>query len=298
MIKYYKKWLLPLTLPAILLFVLVILIPFVTGIINSFADWRGTYFVGGDNAFEAFVGLKNYIAAFNNKNFVDSFIYTFKYTLLAVIFINAVALALALMVSKLKRGAGLFRSAFFLPYLLGGLALGFIWQFIFDIIFTNILFSETGILHAEFMRFMTQDPDKFLVALTIMTTWQYAGYYMIIYVTGLNNIPQDLYEAAAIDGATPFQQFRRITVPMLMPAITVVLFLILANSFKLLDQNVALTDGQFGTRMLALNILRVPRDRTPPDYGLAQAEAVIFFIVIAIITFVQVRITKKREVEM
>ena len=143
-----------------------------------------------------------------------------------------------------------------MPNMLGGLALGFIWQFIFQVVFTDILFGPGGVLHIEGLRFMTQSPVKALFALLIMTTWQNAGYMMIIYVGGLNTISGDLYEAASLDGANAFQRFRKITLPLLMPSVTVVLFLTLSNSFKLLDQNVALTDGEFGTRMLALQILR------------------------------------------
>lgn len=296
--QYYKRWLVPLALPAILLFLLVIVVPFFLGILYSFSAWRGTYFAGGENAFEAWVGLKNYIDVFHNEKFLAALGYTIKYTFLSVIFINIFALGFALMVNKITRGAGLFRTVFFLPNLLGGLALGFIWQFIFQVIFTDILFGPNGVLHVEFLRYMTQSPTKGLFALVIMTTWQFAGYMMIIYVTGLNNIPSDMYEAAQIDGANPIQRFFKITFPMLMPAFTVVLFLTLANSFKLLDQNVALTDGNFGTRLLALQILRTTNDTAPPNYGLAQAQAVIFFLLIAVITIIQVIVTKRREVEL
>jgi raffinose/stachyose/melibiose transport system permease protein len=144
---------------------------------------------------------------------------------------------------------------------------------------------------------MTQDSVKAIFALAFLSTWQTAGYMMIIYIAGLNNIPKDMYEAASIDGAPPFLTFRKITVPMLMPAFTIVFFMTLANSFKLLDQNVALTDGDFNTRMLAMQILKTVRDSTPSNYGVAQAQAVIFFIIIAVITMTQVRITKKRELE-
>ena len=184
------------------------------------------------------------------------------------------------------------------PNMLGGLALGFIWQFIFQVVFTDILFGPGGVLHIEGLRFMTQSPVKALFALLIMTTWQNAGYMMIIYVGGLNTISGDLYEAASLDGANAFQRFRKITLPLLMPSVTVVLFLTLSNSFKLLDQNVALTDGEFGTRMLALQILRTLKDTSPPDYGAAQAQAVIFFVVVAVISLIQVYVTGKKEVEM
>ncbi len=132
----------------------------------------------------------------------------------------------------------------------------------------------------------------------MLNTWQYAGYMMIIYVAGLNNISADYYEAASIDGATYWYSFRKITIPMLMPSFTIVFFMTLANSFKLLDQNVALTDGEFGTRLLAMQILRTVKDTSPPNYGKAQAQAVIFFLLVAVITLTQVAITKKKELEM
>ena len=204
----------------------------------------------------------------------------------------------SLMVTSITKGAGLFRTVLFMPNMLGGLALGFIWQFIFQVVFTDILFGPGGVLHIEGLRFMTQSPVKALFALLIMTTWQNAGYMMIIYVGGLNTISGDLYEAASLDGANAFQRFRKITLPLLMPSVTVVLFLTLSNSFKLLDQNVALTDGEFGTRMLALQILRTLKDTSPPDYGAAQAQAVIFFVVVAVISLIQVYVTGKKEVEM
>lgn len=296
--KYYKKWFLPLALPSIILFILVILIPFAVGLLYSFSAWRGTYFVGGSNAFEAFVGIQNYVNAFNNQKFINAFIYTIQFTFLAVISINVLALSLALMVTKISRFSGVFRTIFFLPNLLGGLALGFIWQFIFQIVFSQIVFGgDNPIISIPFLTNMLQDHYKALWALVILVTWQLSGYMMIIYITGLNNIPDDLYEAAKIDGATSFQQFRVITIPMLMPAITIVFFLTLANSFKLLDQNIALTDGNFDTRLLATQILRTTRDTAPPDYGTAQAQAVIFFVLIAVVSLIQVYLTKKKEVE-
>ncbi len=294
----YKKWFFPLVLPALLIFAIVILVPFLLGILYSFTSWRGSYFANADTVWQAFVGFQNYSKAFSNPRFIEALRYTLQYTLLAVLVINLSGLLLALMVTKIRRGAGIFRTVFFLPNLLGGLALGYIWQIIFQVVFTDILFGPEGFFHIEFLSYMTQEPTKALVALAIMTTWQFAGYMMLIYVTGLNNIPIELYEAAEIDGATPLQRFRSITLPMLMPAITVVVFLTLANSFKLLDQNLALTDGNFGTRLLALQILRTIKDTNPPDYGLAQAQAVLFFIMIAIITLLQVSLTKKQEVEM
>jgi raffinose/stachyose/melibiose transport system permease protein len=303
-VNIYKKWFWPFIIPALFLFLLVIVLPFIMGVVNSFAAWRGIYYFNYEtgtragSVFESFVGLKNYQAAFQDERFIRALWYTVRYTVAAVITINIAALCLALLVNHVIRGAGFFRTTFFLPNMLGGLALGFIWQFVFQIIFTDVLFGPGGIIHAEALRYMTQDSVKALFALVLLNTWQTAGYMMIIYIAGLNNIPKDFYEAASIDGASPWCVFRKITVPMLMPSFTVVFFMTLANSFKLLDQNVALTDGEFNTRMLAMQILRTIKDTTPSDYGKAQAQAVIFFIIIAVITLTQVNITKKRELEM
>ena len=295
--KYYKKRFWPLAAPAIILYIMVILIPFVLGVTYSFTAWRGTYFAGADHWWQALVGFENYAKAFHTKKFMEAFLYTIKFTVVAVIVINVVSLAMALLANNIK-GAGIFRTIYFLPNLLGGLALGYIWSFIFEIVFSQILFGETGFLSIPALTNMTQDNTKALFALVMLVTWQMAGYMMIIYTAGLNNIPTELNEAASIDGATKIQQFFHITVPMLMPSFTVVFFMTLANCFKLQDQNIALTDGNFGTRMLALQILRTTRDTSPPDYGLAQAEAVIFFVLIATVSLIQVNATKKKEVEL
>ena len=268
------------------------------GVIYSFTGWRGTYFAGGEHFWQAFVGFDNYIEAFKTKKFIDALIYTVKFTLVAVVVINVVSLSVSLLATYLHRGAAAYRTVYFLPNLLGGLALGYIWQFIFEIVFSKILFGENGIISIPALCNMTQDNTKALFALVMLFTWQMAGYMMIIYTTGLNNIPKDLSEAAAIDGANAWQRFWNITVPMLMPSFTIVFFMTLSKCFMLLDQNIALTDGNFGTRMLATQILRTTRDSAPPDYGLAQAQAVIFFVLIAVVTLIQVSITTKKEVEM
>ena len=204
--KYFKRWFGILVLPAVLLFVLVIALPFFTGIVYSFTSWRGTYFAGG-TLFQSFVGFDNYIKAFTTGTFTRSLWYTVAYTVVAVIAINLVALAFALMLGSIHRGVGMYRTVFFMPNMLGGLAMGYVWQFIFQVVYTDLIFSPDGLLHLEFMRYMTQDPVKALFALVIMTTWQSAGYMMLIYIGGLNSIPSDLYEAAAIDGAGPVRRF-------------------------------------------------------------------------------------------
>ncbi|MDR3248874.1 MAG: sugar ABC transporter permease [Treponema sp.] len=299
----YKRWFWIFTAPALLLFFFVIVLPFIMGVFNSFTSWRGIYYFDpstgtrATSALKSLVGFANYKAALQDPRFIHALWYTIRYTLLAVVSINVTALCLALLVNRIVKATGLFRTVFFLPNMLGSLALGFIWQFIFQIIFTDFLFGPTGLIHVEALRYMTQNSTKALFALVLLNTWQTAGYMMIIYSAGLNNIPRDMYEAASIDGSSGFNTFRKITVPMLMPSFTVVFFMTLAGSFKLLDQNVALTDGEFNTRMLAMQILRTIRDSTPSDYGKAQAQAVIFFIIVAGITLTQVNITKKRELE-
>lgn len=295
--KYYKKWFKILNIPAAILFVVVILVPFIMGMAYSFTAWRGSYFKGSEHWYGALVGFKNYIKVFHSQKFITSFIYTIKFTIVAVVTKNIVSLGMALMVRKVGKGKGFFRTVFFFPNLLGGLAMGFIWSFIFQNVYSLMLFGEDSPIHIPFLCDMLQDPNKAVFAMAIMATWQTAGYLMLIYLNGLNNIPEDLYEAASIDGATAWQKFRHITVPMLMPAFTIVFFLTLSSSFKMLDENLALTGGDFGTRMLSLQILLTTRENTPPNYGMAQAQAVIFFILIAVVSIVQVIVTKRKEIE-
>lgn len=295
--KYYKKWFKILNIPAAILFVVVILVPFIMGVAYSFTAWRGSYFKGSEHWYDALVGFKNYIKVFHSQKFITSFIYTIKFTIVAVVVKNIISLGMALMVRKVGKGKGFFRTVFFFPNLLGGLAMGFIWSFIFQNVYSLMLFGEDSPIHIPFLCDMLQDPNKAVFAMAIMATWQTAGYLMLIYLNGLNNIPEDLYEAASIDGATAWQKFRHITVPMLMPAFTIVFFLTLSSSFKMLDENLALTGGDFGTRMLSLQILLTTRENTPPNYGMAQAQAVIFFILIAVVSIVQVIVTKRKEIE-
>ena len=295
--KYYKKWFKILNIPAVILFVVVILAPFIMGVAYSFTAWRGSYFKGSEHWYGALVGFKNYLKVFHSQKFITSFIYTIKFTVVAVVVKNIVSLGMALMVRKVGKGKGFFRTVFFFPNLLGGLAMGFIWSFIFQNVYSLMLFGEDSPIHIPFLCNMLQDPNKAVFAMAIMATWQTAGYLMLIYLNGLNNIPEDLYEAASLDGATAWQKFRHITVPMLMPAFTVVFFLTLSGSFKMLDENLALTGGDFGTRMLSLQILLTTRENTPPNYGMAQAQAVIFFILVAVVSIVQVIITKRKEIE-
>lgn len=295
--RFYKKWFFPLILPALICYMAAVGIPFITGIAYSFTSWRGTYFAGG-SFWESFVGFDNYAKVFTGGKFLYSLGYTALYTVVAVVLLNVVALGMALLINSITKGAGVLRTILFMPKMLGGLAMGFVWQFIFQVIFTDILFGPNGVVHVEFLTYMTQDPVKALFALGIMNTWSMAGYLMLMYVIGLNSIPGDVYEAASIDGANSIQTFFKIRLPLLMPSITISLFLVISDSFKMLDQNVALTNGDYNTRMLALQILRTIKDSNPPNYGVAQAQSVIFFLIVATISIIQVSITRKKEVQM
>lgn len=295
--KFYKKWFKVLMIPAVILFVVVIILPFIMGLVYSFTAWRGSYFKGSENWWGSIVGFKNYFKVFQSEKFITALVYTLKFTLIAVIFKNVTSLCLAMMIKKIGKGKGVFRTVYFFPNLLGGLAMGFVWSFIFQNVFSLILFGGSSAIQIPWLCNMLQDPGKALIAMALMSTWQSAGYMLLIYLNGLNNIPEDLYEAASIDGAGAWQKFKSITMPMLMPAFTVVFFLTMSGSFKMLDENLALTEGNFGTRMLSLQILFTTRENIPPNYGMAQAQAVIFFLLIAIIGIAQVIITKRKEIE-
>lgn len=302
--RYFKKWFWPLMIPAILLFTLVIAIPFITGVLYSFTNWRNTYFWTGsinaghkvDHWYQALVGFKNYLKIFQSEDFLNSLFYTFAFVLVAVIMINITALLLSLMLSSIKKHANFLRAVYFMPNMLSGLALGFIWQFIFEIVYTNIFFGPDSIVHISFLCDMTHNKWKALFALAFVATWQMAGYMVLILTNGLKNIPKDLYEATEIDGASSWERFKAVTLPMLMPAFTVVFFLSLANCFKVFDLNVALTNGDFGARLISLDIIKTT-DKSYRNYGLAQAESVIFFIIVAIVTLKQMRRTRSKEVE-
>ena len=302
--RYLKKWFWPLMAPAILLFSFVIVVPFVTGVLYSFTNWRNTYFWAGsineghkvDHWTHSFVGFKNYIKMLQSEDFLNSLFYTFAFALTAVIMISIVALLLSLMLSSINKHSNFLRAVYFMPNMLSGLALGFIWQFIFEIVYTKVLFGPNSILHISFLCDMTHDKWKALFALAFVATWQMAGYMVLILTNGLNNISQDLYEAAEMEGSNFWGRFKNITLPMLMPAFTVVFFLSLAYCFKVFDLNVALTNGDFGARLISLDIIKTI-DKSYRNYGLAQAEAVIFFVIVAVITLVQMRKIRNKEVE-
>lgn len=275
--------------PILIAFLVVVIIPALIGIYYSFTDWNGI-------VNEAkWIGIDNYREIFSNKEeFLNAFIFTAKITAVLVVTINLTGFGLALLVTRGLKFSNFLRSVFFMPNLIGGLILGFVWQFIFIKVFDSIG-SKLG---WEFMQGWLSTTTTGFWGLVILMTWQLAGYMMVIYIAAIQNIPESLNEAAAIDGANSFQRLRHITVPLVAPAVTVGVFLTLSNSFKLFDQNLALTAGgpYHSTQMLALNIYSTAF--TFNRLGIAQAKAVLFLITVAFITLTQIYYSKQREVEM
>jgi raffinose/stachyose/melibiose transport system permease protein len=233
------------------------------------------------------IGLKNYITAFaNDTTFLQSLWFTVKFTVVSVITINVIAFILALLLTGTLKGTNLFRTVFFMPNLIGGIVLGYIWLSIINSFLYN--FDLT----------ITYDAKYGFWGLVIMMNWQLIGYMMIIYIAGIQNVPMELIEAAKIDGASRFQILRKVTLPLVMPSATICLFLTLTNSFKLFDQNLALTNGAPGesTTMVALDIYKTFYSRMGWE-GVGQAKAVIFFLIVGIIAITQVVLTRRKEVE-
>ncbi|MUK89421.1 ABC transporter permease subunit [Ornithinibacillus sp. L9] len=285
-----KGWFALFTVPLLVIFVTVVIIPFLMGIYYSFFDWDGI----GANPM-VFVGLENYTQLFSDQRFLDSAWLTVKFTILALISVNILGITFALLVTSALRTVNAARAMLFMPNLIGGLILGYIWQFIFTDAF-KIIGESTG-FGGVFFNWLL-DPDYALYALVFVFTWQMAGYMMIIYIAGIQGISNEIIEAAKIDGASYWQKLRKITLPLLMPSITISMFLTLSFAFKIYDVNLSLTGGGpiNSTELFALHIYNEIFGYG--NYGFGQAKAVIFFIVVAVVTLTQVYITKKREVEM
>ena len=268
-------------LPTILAFLIGFLIPFLTGLYLSFCNFTTV-------SDATFVGLSNYIRIFTDptSNFTHALWVTSLFTVVNVILINVFGFVLALLLVRGFRGTNIFRTVFFMPNLIGGIVLGWVW---------NLLLS--GIL-AKFGRTLVYSESYGFWGLTILMTWQQAGYMMVIYIAGLQSIPDDLIEAASIDGATSLQTLFKIKIPMVMPSITICTFLTLTNSFKLFDQNLALLSAESSgkLKLLALDIYETFYGRNGWQ-GAGQAKAVIFTIIVAAVAILQMRLTNKREVQ-
>jgi len=277
-----KKWFPVFVLPTLAAFCVGFIWPFLQALYLSFCS-----FITVDNA--KWVGISNYAKALADESFLYSFGYSAKFVIVATILINVIAFLLALALTREIKGTNVFRTVFFMPNLIGGIVLGYIW---------NILIN--GVLSKLAQPLLQLNTDAGFWGIIILLCWQQIGYMMIIYIAGLQNVPPDLLEAASIDGATPIQQLIKIKIPMVMSSITICLFLTLTNAFKLFDQNLALTGGEPNhmTELLALNIYNTFYTRSGPQWkGIGQAKAVIFAVVVVVIALVQLKATRSKEVQ-
>lgn len=278
--KTLKRYFPLFVMPTLTAFSFAFILPFVMGIYLSFCKFRTI-----TNA--RFVGLENYIKVFSDKDFLSAFWFTLRFAVVSVLSINIFSFLLALALTRKIRGTNVFRTIFFMPNLIGGIVLGYIWQ---QMINAVLLRYETTLVANATYGFW---------GLVILMNWQMIGYMMIIYIAGLQNVPGELLEAAQIDGATPLQSLFRVKIPLLMPSVTICLFLAVSNSFKLFDQNLALTAGAPGKRtaMLALDIYTTFYGRSGYE-GVGQAKAVLFFVLVALIALSQLALTRRKEVSL
>jgi len=293
MIVSHKKdnaWYMLFTFPLILIFITVVIVPFLIGIGFSFISWDGI----AANP-KVFVGFSNYLRLFQDERFLLSGWVTVRFSVLVVVLVNILGLLFSLIVTTQLRSRHVARTLFFMPNLIGGLILGYIWKFIFTDTF-KFIGGKTG-LEQVFFNWLI-NPDFAIYSLAIVFTWQMAGYTMIIYIAGIQGIPRELMEAAKVDGANLWQRLSKIVFPLLMPAFTICLFLTLSGAFKIFDVNLSLTNGGpiNSTELLALNIYNEIFGYG--RYGLGQAKAILFFLIVAAVTLTQVIITKKKEVQM
>lgn len=282
-----KFWLF--LLPALVSFSIVVLVPMFIGFGFSLTNRNGI------NNSVSFVGFKNFTRMFlADSNFVHSLFFTFGVVFFTIILVNLFGLLLALLVTQKFRGSNFLRSVFFMPNLIGGLLLGFTWKFIFIDIFSAV----GKALGFGFLQGWLSNMHTGFFGIIILNVWQMSGYMMIIYIAQLQQIPNSVLEAAKIDGAGCLQLFRSVIFPLLMPAFTVGVFFSIVNSFKMFDQNLALTNGDpyRSTEMLALNIYNTAFSNH--EFGYAQAKAVVFLLIVAVLGVGQLLLTKKKEVEM
>ncbi|MEK3875378.1 sugar ABC transporter permease [Paenibacillus sp. FSL P2-0089] len=275
--------------PALLFFTLIMIIPFLMGMYYSFTDWNG---VSGN---VSWVGFENFKSIFtNDHDFWSSFWFTVRFTVLGVILTNIVGFFLAYLLTKPLKTRNMLRTIFFMPNVIGGLLLGFIWQFIFIKGFAT-MGDLTGL--SFFNLPWLGDATTGFWAIVMVFIWQSSGYLMVIYIASLSNVSKEVLEAAEIDGASRMQVLRNIIVPLIMPAVTIGLFLAISWSFKMFDLNLSLTKGGpfKSTESVAMNIYNEAFLNN--RYGLGTAKALLFFLIVALITIIQVRITKSKEVE-
>ena len=280
--KALKKYFPIFVLPTLAAFTIGFIVPFIEGIYLSFCK-----FTTVNNA--KWVGISNYVTALKDESFMYSFWFTVAFTVVSTITINLLAFAVALVLTRGIKGTNVFRTVFFMPNLIGGIVLGYIWNILINCVLSLVEQPLLGL----------NTPAGYW-GLIILMAWQQVGYMMIIYIAGLQSVSPDLLEAAAIDGANSWQTLVKIKLPMVMSSVTICLFLTLTNSFKLFDQNLSLTGGEpnHATEMLALNIYNTFYARSGPQWkGIGQAKAVVFFVVVVIIALVQLKATSSKEVQ-
>lgn len=275
-------------LPGLFCFVAVVIIPFVYGVYLTLTDWDGVSQV------KNFVGLANLAGVAKDAQFWTSLLLTFKYVVFVVVIVNVLAFAIAYLLTRGMKGQNFFRAGFFTPNLIGGIVLGYIWQFVFSRVFVNIGESTGwGLFEVSWL----SDPSKAFAALVLVSVWQLSGYMILIYVAGFMGLNEDVMEAASIDGASGWVKMKNIVLPLMMSSVTICLFLTLSRAFMVYDVNLSLTAGApYGTtEMAAMHVYE--KAFTSRQFGLGQAEALILFIIVACISGLQVYLTKKKEVQ-
>jgi raffinose/stachyose/melibiose transport system permease protein len=280
--KTLKKYFPVFVLPTLAAFLIGFIIPFLEGIYLSFCK-----FTTVNNA--KWVGFSNYVRGLTDATFSHSFWFTVAFAVVSTVLINVLAFFVALTLTRNIKGTNVFRTIFFMPNLIGGIVLGYIWQILFNCLLSNLA-----------QPLLALNTTAGYWGLIVLMCWQQIGYMMIIYIAGLQNVPPELLEAAEIDGASRWQTLWKIKIPMVMPSITICLFLTITNSFKLFDQNLSLTGGDpnHATEMLALNIYNTFYVRSGPQWkGIGQAKAVIFFILVVVIALAQLKATRSKEVQ-
>ncbi len=275
-------------LPGLFCFFAVVIIPFIYGVYLTFTDWDGV------SSEKHFIWFENFKGVIRDGEFWTSLLLTFKYVIVVVILVNVIAFVIAYLLTRGIKGQNFFRAGFFTPNLIGGIVLGYVWQFVFSRVFVNIG-ESTGweLFEASWL----SDPNLAFAALVLVSVWQLSGYMILIYVAGFMGLSEDVMEAASIDGASGWTKMRKIILPLMMSSITICLFLTLSKAFMVYDVNLSLTaGGPYGTtEMAAMHVYE--KAFTSRQFGVGQAEALILFIVVACISGIQVYLTKKKEVE-
>lgn len=269
--------------PSMLAFTCFVIIPFIYGFYLTMTNWNGY------SAVKEFVGLQNYITVLHDKEFWSSILLTFRYVIAVVVLVNLTGFLLAVLLTSGIKGENFLRAGFFTPNLIGGIVLGFIWQFIFNRVLVSLpIFPDTSMLSS---------PTSAFWAMVIVQTWKQSGYMLLIYIAGLVGVPQDYIEAARIDGASSGQILRKIRLPLMMQSFTICFFLTLSSAFQVYDLNLSLTGGgpYNSTRMAVMTIF--DKAFTYHNYGEGQAEALVFFVIMFCVAVAQLKVTRKREVE-